>query len=127
MTNAKDARACAMRYELAQQTVGAGERLRLTSWELYGEGILAEGDTGLLLDQGCYLLQFSCQSLDGGAALSLNDARVAYLEAAPLAGTQRIALQGLLRLHTPGTLRVFNSGQSAARYREAVLTAVQIE
>ena len=127
MTNAKEARACAMRYELAQQTVGAGESLRLSAWEVRGAGILAEGETGLMLGEGCYLLQFSCQSLDAGAAVSLNDARVAYLEASPLAGTQRIALQGIVRLHAPGTLRVCNSGAQPGQYREAVLTVVRVE
>ncbi len=131
MTNAiggpEAPRACAMRYEIAAQTVRAGESLRLPAWEVHGEGILAEGGESLLLAEGAYLLCFSCRSEDAGAALCLNNARLAYLESSPLPGTQRIALQGLLRLCAPGRLRVVNSGAQGGQYREAVLTVLRLE
>ena len=118
---------CAMRYQLDRQTVPGGGALTLPVWEIHGgREIRPAGDIGLELDRGCYLVQFGCQTLAAGAVLTLNGARLSWLEAAPMPQRRTLQLQGLLSLHAPGTLAVCNNAAGSGFYSRAVLTAVKL-
>jgi len=119
--------ACAMRYALAPQRVEGGGLVALGSWESYGkEELRPAQQEGFLLDRGVYLIQFSAETRSAGAAVTLNGARLVYLEAAPEARRRRVTLQGIVRLDAPGTLAVRNNGEGEGVFSGAVLTALKL-
>ena len=118
---------CAMRCQQDRQTVPGGGTLSLPVWEVHGgQEIRPAGETGLILDRGCYLVLFGCQTLAAGAALTLNGARVSWMEAVPVPQFRTLQLQGLLSLCAPGTVTVCNNAASSGFYSRAVLTVVKL-
>ena len=118
---------CAMRYELARQAVPGGGMLALPVCEIHGgQEIRPVGEHGLALDSGCYLVLFGYQTQAAGAVLTLNGARLSWLEAAPVPQHRTLQLQGLLSLHAPGTLAVCNAAASGGFYSRAVLTVLRL-
>lgn len=119
--------ACAMRYELAPQRVDGGGVVTLGSWESYGkEAIRPAQQEGFLLERGVYLVQFSAETRSAGAAVTINGARLVYLEAPPVTGRRRVTLQGIVRLDAPGALAVVNNGEGEGVFSGAVLTALKL-
>ena len=116
---------CAMGYEIAPQQVPPGGALTLPAWEIHGEDI-RQTEEDLTLERGLYLVQFSCEAQNAGLVLSLNGAKLRYLETEPTEGERRLNLQGLLHLTAPAVLRAENNGREAARYRRAVMTLLRL-
>ena len=116
---------CAMGYEIAPQQVPPGGTLILPVWEIHGEDI-RQTEGGLALERGLYLVQLSCEAQNAGLALSLNGAKLRYLETEPAEGERRLNLQGLLHLTAPAVLRAENNGREAARYRRTVMTLLRL-
>ncbi|MBQ9250657.1 MAG: hypothetical protein IJ179_09870 [Oscillospiraceae bacterium] len=116
---------CAMGYEITAQRVPGGGTLSLPVWEIHGEGI-RQGEDGLLLDRGLYLVQFTGQVQNAGLVLTLNDAKLRHLEAPPAEKERRLTLQGLLSLTAPAVLRPMNNGEEEGVYCRTVMTILRL-
>ena len=123
----------ALRYQAGTQTLAAGGALRLETCMIHGQAAIeADGDTGLRLAAGQYLIGFSADAAGGGslgAVLALNGAPLRYTAAGlSAAGSRdaRLTLQTILHLRAPGTVTVVNSADCALRYTDPVLTVVRL-
>ena len=118
---------CAMRYESGRQTAAGGAALSLPAWEIHGgDAIKPAGELGFRLERGCYLVQFSCQTLAAGAAVALNGVPLSYLSAEPMPQRRQLSLQGLVALTAPATLSVLNNAAASGFFSGAVLTVLRL-
>ena len=120
----------AMRYEIAGQRVPSGRTLTLGTAAVRSPSgcLAAEGESGLRLAAGQYLVGFTADAeADGavGVGLALNGVPVGFAQCLlPGAGARSLSVQAVLPLTGPGTLAPYNNSRGPVVFRHAVLTAV---
>ena len=125
----------ALLYQTAPQTVAAGAPLNFDTNEIVSTGdIAASGTTGVTLQPGQYLVNFSADASDAdagtlGASLALDGTALPYAQSRVTtagADAQRTGLSSVVTVPSTQTLTVVNNPDTENTYQNSNLSVTKL-